>query len=273
MKFILIFALIPVLILTVLVSGLVSSVNSKTLNSSLAESGLYEKLPQILVGQLSKLYGEADAKTLATISSKLRDDPTFGYLRSMIEKFDNDLFDYLDGKTGALPVITLPDKTPRDSLWGIVVQPTLKNFGVSKKFELPANVTSNIEAVKNGYEWFKLSPLILAALVLVLTVILILFGRDWPHRARLVGKAFLFASIFGLAIFTGLTVLLPKLPGLQIPNFPQQFQFAQEPLLSLVTAFLVHVNSNLGTLYGSLLIIGVVLFAGSRFLSKKESEL
>ena len=269
MKFIFSSALVSVLILTVSVYSLVSILNSQTLNASIAESGIYEKLPQILTEKL--LGTESDEKTSAAVYSKVKDDPIFNYLKDTIEKFDNDLFEYLDGKTDVLPFISLVNTMPKESLWGVLVGPMLKNFGVTDKLELPANIAQNIQGVKQGYEWFKLSPAILAVPALFLVAVLTFLGRDWAHRAKLVGKAFLSASIFGLILFSALMFLLPQLPQFQIPKFPPELKVAQEPLLSFAASLIADINSNQGPLYGGMFIVGMALFLGSRFLPKKES--
>jgi hypothetical protein len=270
MKFLLSSLLTSVLISAVMLSAAVSSANSETLNSSIVKSGLYERLPQIFVEQLSQLYGQTDAKFTATLSSRLKNDPTVVYLRDMIEKFNTDLFDYLEGKTDVLPGVSLPEKAPSDSFWGAAVQPMLKVYGISQKVEFPPEAAANLESVKQGYKWFKLSPLLLGALALALMAILALLGKDWAHRARLAGKPVLSASIFGLVFYFVVVALLPKLPTLQIPIIPPQAQFIEGPLLSFVAAFLEVFNSYLGPLYGGMLVVGISLLVGSRFLPKKE---
>jgi len=184
---------------------------AKTLIKVLAQSGIYEKLPQY-AETLVNSQNDPQTKTL-TLGIAQSIDPKF--IQSEIEKNAEPFLAYLNGKQN-LPNISfdlrsfkvkLQSKLPRDSSSQIFITQIPDTYGLAQ-IKNPDQIFGRAKLTFKVINYGYLVSLIVSILMIIF---LVLLGLSWwPAILRWVGWG-IFLPAFSMLVFTFISLAIPKI--------------------------------------------------------------
>jgi len=281
--FLFFFLIAPLAIVSYLVN---SFVTPGYIKAKLVESKTYESvantLPKIVGFPEEGQEGDTGAESSLSpelqkeLKSFLTEEVTATYLQDKTEKVVDSTYGWFAGETETAPTISFVDLRDKMVAYANSKGTPLPDE-IAKQFSEPIKIVNpsdeGSKTLRSFFQLFQKAPLILGGGCVVLLVIVFLLAEGWKSKLRKVALAFFVPAFLGLLSVVPVMFLFAVITGavtdqLDTPDWKELAGSAK----TLIQAISTDVFKRMLIIYGSAIILAIVLFVASIFLGNKAKE-
>ncbi|OGY26027.1 MAG: hypothetical protein A2Z24_02850 [Candidatus Woykebacteria bacterium RBG_16_44_10] len=250
------------------------------IKAKLLESKTYESVaksvPQLMVFPEDEEGGGIPEDLQIELKGLLTKEITADYLQEKTEQVVDSTYNWFSGKTETAPTISFVDLKDK-----LVVYSNTKGTPlpeeVIKPFSEPVKIVNpdneETKTLRSFSQLFQKFPLILGAVCGVLLLIIFLLAEGLKSKLRKVSLAFFVPGFLGLlsvlpVMFLFATITGAATDGLKGPGWEE----LTGSVKTLISAISTDVFKRMLMIYGSAIILAIVLFIVSIFVGNKAKE-
>lgn len=200
---------------------------------------------------------------------------TADYLKNKAESTIDYTYAWFSGKTETVPCISLVDLRGKIETFaqeeGLPLADEIEN-NFSEPIEI-IRPDQNAQKIRMGFQLFQKSPPILGAVGGVLLLAIFLLAQGWKSKLRRVSLAFFVPGFLGLLTIIPIIFLFTLInsavsDGLKEPGWKELVE-SVNVLLSSISSDVIE---RMLMIYGSVLVLAIILFAAAIFVGNKVKE-